>query len=360
MASTSGTTTTNRMSASMAKAASRCQKPTYSCEPDKLLPEILSLEKGDQPFGRVFDALDHRLAVFQLALREIARKRLQCFAIAVLPVEHDHALQLDAVDEHGPQILVAVGLAGVVFGDQAANHDTRIHVHQPQRGVENLAADVLEVDVDAFGAGLLEAAMELARLVVDAGIEAQLAADVVAFLLPARDTDRAAAPDLRQLPHHAADRARGGRHHQRLARLGLSDVLQPEIRRYSRHAENAQVTRQRHAAAVDLRGFPGSSVELPAELRQDVIAFFQFFIPRFDHFTDGLPDHDLADVDALDVALGVAHASAHVRIEREPQVLHQHLALAGLRDGRLFDPEIVLAHPARRTAGEYYAPIFLH
>src|SRR5712692_1736797 len=360
MASTSGTTTTNRMSASMAKAASRCQKPTYSCEPDKLLPEILSLEKGDQPFGRVFDALDHRLAVFQLALREIARKRLQGFAIAVLPVEHDHALQLDAVDEHCPQILVAVGLGGVVFGDQAANHDARIRVRQPQRGVENLAAYVLEVDVDAFRACLLEAPMEVARLVVDAGIEAQLAGDVVAFLLAARDADRAAAPDLRQLPHHAADRARGGRHHHRLARLRLSDVLQPEIRRDSRHADHAEIAGKRHAAAVDPGRFPGSSVELPAELRQDVIALFYFFILRFDHFTDGLPDHDLADVDALDVALGVAHAAAHVRIERQPQVFHQHLALARLRHGGLLDPEIVLAHPARRPAGEYYAPVFLH
>src|SRR5581483_11370426 len=59
------------------------------------------------------------------------------------------------------------------------------------------------------------------------------------------------------------------------------------------------------------------------------------------------------------VALRGADAAAHVRVEREPDVLHQHLALRRLRQRRVLDAEIALAHPAGRMAGEQH-PAVVH
>src|SRR5436190_16940019 len=62
-----------------------------SVELDELLAEILALEQGDKPAGRIVDAVDHRFAVLELALFEIAGERPERLAVAILPVEHDHA-----------------------------------------------------------------------------------------------------------------------------------------------------------------------------------------------------------------------------------------------------------------------------
>src|SRR2546421_4923767 len=80
---------------------------------------------------------------------------------------------------------------------------------------------------------------------------------------------------------------------------------------------------------------------------------------RLDHLAHRLADHHFADLDALRVALCRAHAPAHVGIEREPQVLHQHFAFARLGQRRFLDPEIRFAHPAFRPAGEQHA-LVLH
>src|SRR5882757_6858947 len=72
----------------------------------ELLAEVLALEQRDKPRGRVGQAIDHRLAVFELAFREIAAQSFERCAVTLFPVEHDHALHLDAVDQHRTQHLV--------------------------------------------------------------------------------------------------------------------------------------------------------------------------------------------------------------------------------------------------------------
>src|SRR3989442_5871485 len=81
-------------------------------------------------------------------------------------------------------------------------------------------------------------------------------------------------------------------------------------------------------------------------------------MPGLDDFTDRLSNHDLADVDALHVAFRIAHAPAHVRVEREPQVPDQHLAVAALGQRTALDAEIVFAHRALRAARQHDAPVF--
>src|SRR5438876_11287066 len=81
-------------------------------------------------------------------------------------------------------------------------------------------------------------------------------------------------------------------------------------------------------------------------------------MPGLDDFTDRLSNHDLADVDALRVAFRIAHAPAHVRVERDPEVPDQHLAVAAPGQRRALDAEIVFAHRVLRAARQHDAPVF--
>ena len=73
-----------------------------------------------------------------------------------------------------------------------------------------LAADILEIDVYAFGRRGLECRAKLAFLVVDGSIQAELLFQPHAFLLGARAADHVATFDLGNLRRDAADRAGGG------------------------------------------------------------------------------------------------------------------------------------------------------
>src|SRR5581483_1166457 len=351
---------------SITKATKRFQKPTYSTlregaaslgELDELFSKVASLEERDQPFRRVLQPLHNGLAVFELVLRKAAGERLECLAVALFPVEDDHSLHSDPVDEHRAHVAIGVRLRRVVFGDEAAHHDARAHPHQLQHRIEDFAAHVLEMHVHAIGAGLRERLLQSPRLVVDAGVEAELVDDVAAFLRTAGDADGAAAPQLRELAHDAAHRARGGRDHHGFARLRPADLLQAEVGRHPGHAEDAEVVAERRRRAVHPRRLLRRAEELPAERREDVLALLQLRIPGLQHFAHRLPHHHLAQLDALGVALRVAHAAAHVRVEREPQVAHQHLALGGRRQRRLLHAEVVLRHPAGRAARQHDAAV---
>ena len=168
---------------------------------------------------------------------------------AVSPVEHDQALHAQPLGQHGAQVLRALRrLGGVVGGDQPAHGDAPEQVHLRQHGVEDFAADVLEIHVDPVRRGGFQIGGQVAGLVVDAGIEAQFLGDVAAFLSAARDADGAASLDLGDLADQRADRTRCRRDHHRLARLGLAHLEQAEVGGPSRHAEPAHPALQRRLA----------------------------------------------------------------------------------------------------------------
>ena len=72
----------------------------------------------------------------------------------------------------------------VVLRDRAADDDACTPVEQQQQRIEDLAADVVEIDVDALRAVLREAGLHVFRLVVDGGVEAELVDDVLHFSGP--------------------------------------------------------------------------------------------------------------------------------------------------------------------------------
>src|SRR5258708_27383724 len=103
-----------------------------SRELHELLAEILALEQRDESRGGVVDSLDDRLAVLELALGEAARKARERFAVAISPVEHDHSLHPDAVDQHRAHVAVSIRLRNAVLREPAADADAPAQSHERQ------------------------------------------------------------------------------------------------------------------------------------------------------------------------------------------------------------------------------------
>src|SRR5690606_25832893 len=172
---------------------------------------------------------------------------------AVGPVENDEALHLQALRQHTSEVPRARRWRRcVVRGDQSAERDAAKGVHQRQDGIENLSADVLEVDIDALRARRLEVGRQIARLVVNGSIEPEFVDQILALLRPACDADGTATFELRDLRNNRADGARRGRYHDGFTRLRLADLEQAEIRSPARHPQSADPALQWSEAGVDL------------------------------------------------------------------------------------------------------------
>ena len=191
----------------------------------------------------------------------------------------------------------ALGLGVVVMRDQAADRHARERVEQREHRLEHRAADILEIDVDAFRAGVLQLRGEIGIAVIDAGIEAELLLDVVAFVLAAGDADRARTLDLRDLADRRADRAGRRRDHDGLAGLRLADVEQPGIGGHAGHAEHADRGRDRRELRIDLAQAlaVGDRVRLPARARQHDVALGEARIVGGDDLAHGAAFHHAAD-----------------------------------------------------------------
>jgi len=137
------------------------------------------------------------------------------------------------------------------LADGAADADARLDGQARQHGLEDLAADVVEKDVHAARAVLLEFVLDRSGLVVDAGVEAEFAHDPLALGRAAGDADHAAALDLRELAcelSHGDGRARDD---HRLTRLGLADLEQPEVGRQPGAAQHQPIL-ERAQQGIDL------------------------------------------------------------------------------------------------------------
>src|SRR6202008_1099727 len=143
-------------------------------------------------------------------------------------------------------------------------------------GLENIAADIVEINIDAIRGRGPERLERRAVLVIDGGIEAEFGRQPLAFVRAAGDADHAASLDFRDLANDRPDRTGGGRDHDRLAFPRLANVKQPEISGEAGEAVHAQQMRHR----FDLRHFgqlPGgyNRVILPAGIAEHEVAGYE-------------------------------------------------------------------------------------
>ena len=112
-----------------------------------------------------------------------------------------------------------------------------------RHGFEDLAADVVEVHVDAVRSrcGELIGDRQLGRLVVDRRVEAQFVDEVRTLGRPAGDADDSRAAALGDLGSDTSDGPGCRRHHHGVACLRSSDVEHSEVAGEAGHAEQAEV-----------------------------------------------------------------------------------------------------------------------
>jgi len=79
----------------------------------------------------------------------------------------------------------------IILRDRPTAGDAAAIVHQRQTGFQNIAADIVEIDVDALGRRGPQRLEHSAVLVVDRGVEAEVARQPVALVLAAAMRRRA-------------------------------------------------------------------------------------------------------------------------------------------------------------------------
>jgi hypothetical protein len=169
-------------------------------------------------------------------------------------------------------------------------------------------------------------------LVVDTGVKAELVHGVGALVRAAGNADHAAAARLGQRRKGTAHGAGGGADDHGFTGLGRDDLDQPVPGRDAGHADRAQVVAQRHVGGVHLAQRAGlvgvdHAVLLPAAHADDLVAGLEARVLRLDHLADDAALHHLAQRLRLGVALAGVHAPAHVGVQAQEVVLHQHLAV---------------------------------
>ena len=224
-----------------------------------------------------------------------------------------------------------------------------------QRGVENVAADIIEVDIDALGAVFLQSLLHVAGFVVDRSVEAELVDQVAALVRAAGNADRAAALDFRDLSDDGADGAGRAGYDNGLSGLRLAYFEQAEIGGQSRHSQRAEEDRQRGDASVGPDElFAGHDrVLLHPEHAGHLVADLELRMTRRDHPAGGTGAHYLADAHRRDVRLAFVHPAAHRRVERNVEHLDQYFAVDGLRHGFFGDVPVAAfgeADGSRRKA----------
>ena len=207
------------------------------------------------------------------------------------------------------------------FGREAAEHR-----------VEDRAADVVEVHVDAPRAVLSERCRQVVLAVVDAGVETELVDHHAAFLGTAGDADHPGAGDLGDLAGDRTGGTRRGRHHHCLAGLGLADARHAEVGRGSRgpvHRHHRQLTQARSDGRTE-HVVANEDEILEARQCRHHVAHGKSVATRFHDLTDpGGPD-DLAQLHRREVTGLVVQPGPYGGIHPDVGGAQQRLPHRGL------------------------------
>src|SRR6266849_512031 len=197
---------------------------------DHELAVVLAFEELEQRVRKRFQTLHDVLARLELAGGAPAGHFAQRFAIPLRIVEHQKALHPRAIDEQRSVIGRALDRTRIaVLRNRAADDHPRTARELSERGIEDVAADVVEIDIHAPRAMLSERFLHVVALVINRRVETEIVHEVSAFFRTPRDPNRSAALDLGDLSRHRAHRTGRARNNHGVARLRFADVEQAEI-----------------------------------------------------------------------------------------------------------------------------------
>src|SRR5215472_6587820 len=171
------------------------------------LAEVLTGEEPHEAAGCVLQSSDDLFPVTDAARAQPLAHLLREGGKAMVVVEDDETLDLDAPAQHRREqrrraIDARRELLEVVPGDEPAERHTCADVEERHDGVQHLPAHALEVDVDPLRAGRHQPLAQLRQPMVEAGIEAEDLHRVVAFGRAAGDSYDAAALQFGDLADH--------------------------------------------------------------------------------------------------------------------------------------------------------------
>src|SRR3984885_11608474 len=129
---------------------------------------VLALEELQQRFGERFEAVYDVLARFEFAGRHPGRHLLSGLSVTIRVVKYDHAFHAGAINQKREIVRGAFDWCGVAV-------------------LRNCAAHVVEINVNAIRAMLVQRLADILGLVVNGGVEPQLFYNVAALLGSAGD-----------------------------------------------------------------------------------------------------------------------------------------------------------------------------
>ena len=259
---------------------------------------------------------------------------VECFAEAILVVVDEETAHA-AVDPAQLKIVAQrETLLAQIFRDRAAQHDARAQGQIVQAGREQIAAHVVEVEIESVRTQLRDPRTGILVLVVN-GLLATQVADETAFLRPSRDADHPATQDLEHLDHDRSHSSGRAGHDRQVARLRPAAVQQAPIRAYPRHAEHARAQCVGQAVVLALEepllwGCRGDLEGLPAELSLHDVAGAIVRVVGFNHLGHATAVNDIAS-GQWGFSRGIQALHIHAHHRRQPQVagLQKHLAGTG-------------------------------
>lgn len=245
------------------------------------------------------------LSLLDLALGHPLGELLAGNAVLLGVVEDNEALHLDAHGDDTGDVGRALGLGAVVLADAAAHDEAGVLLGAGKAHVEDLASDVVKVDVNVVGRGLLELLLEVGILVVQGNVEAELLNEPLALVVAAGKANDAGAVDLGNLAGNAASSTGGARDNDCLASLGLANLGHTSPGSEAGHAQDREHVLGLLQAGEVGRGLKGTlaqnSVLSPASEAADIVASSSLLALGGNDTADGRAAHDLADLDGRDV-----------------------------------------------------------
>ena len=226
-------------------------------------------------------------------------------------------------------------LGRVVAFDHAADREPGIVARERERGVEMIAADIVEIDVDAVGRCGGEALEDRPSLVVDHVVGAERARRTRICSAPPAEPITVMPLALATWTTTEPDGTRGGRHEHDVALLRARRVEQAEIGGRAGHPEHAEELLGRLDAEVRQLVEPRAPATT-ASSRQPAMCWTRSPGAKPSALLSTTspiapPSIGSPTWNGWDVAFHVVHSAAHVGIDRQPLVADPDLAVAERR-----------------------------